>query len=74
MVRVTVTVILRVYVMILFCTGIALFPVFYAFRICISHSAIPPYTHTLEFGTAARDKQLCHSLVNGKVVYHTGAS
>ena len=39
MVRVRVTVILRVYVMILFCRGIALFPVFYAFRI--------------EFGTVA---------------------
>jgi len=39
-VRVRVTFILRVYVMILFCRGIALFPVFYAFRICILHSTI----------------------------------
>ena len=39
-VSVRVTVILMVYVMISFCRGIALFPVFYAFRICISHSTI----------------------------------
>ena len=48
-VRVKLLVSLRVYVMIVFCRTIVLLPVFYAFRICIPHSAILHYTSTLKF-------------------------
>jgi len=37
---------IRVYVMILFCRNIALFSVFYAFHIYISHSRVLHYTRT----------------------------
>jgi len=69
---------LRVQVMILFCRSIALFLVFYAFRICIPHSAIPHYTHTHDMQVSRYLKldalSVTHSTHNcqpaGSIGYH----
>ena len=59
----------RVNVMILFCKSIALFSVFYAFRIYIPHSAIPHYTRHTSWRNAEKSHQISRNVQRGLMGY-----